>query len=135
MINMTTSLNHYDVAYEQALSRPTYARMVQSSLWQPETFARRFYHAQCELARLMRWSYGWVAWIGLALIVLRNWRLGIFIAFNLAYFVGLTAVVAGYDRYRLNLECFYGVMVAACLVLPVLKVKTLTQRRKSAKKS
>jgi hypothetical protein len=114
--HMTFSLNHYDVMHQLALSRPAYGALRRAPVWRAETFVRRFDNAYWELYRVVKWSYLAVAWIGLALIFWRNWRLGAFMLLNILYFTGLTAFVAGYDRYRLNIECLYAVAIVVPLM-------------------
>lgn len=63
------------------------------------------------LARLYQVAYAVLAPVGFILMFRRARMLALFVLAHIAYFGGLTAFVAGYDRYRLNIEPFFVVMI------------------------
>lgn len=123
--NMTISPSHYDELQSLWMRRPAYLQIRNSGiLFEPSSWERKFVHLFDELRRVIRISYHYLAWIGLALVLLRKPFLGLFFALNILYFTGITAIVAGYDRYRLNIEVFYAVLI----VYPVAILLRLSSR-------
>lgn len=105
------SQRHYYYLYETAITRSFYLRTRNLNILHPKDFDKKFFHFYCEVNRLINWCYVFIAPIGLLLLLLRERKMGIFIAVNIIYFVGLTAFVAGYDRYRLNIEILYAILI------------------------
>lgn len=77
---------------------------------------RRVYHLFCELRRVVRLAYTYLAPLGLILLLRRRRSLALFIGLNILYFTGLTALTGEYDRHRLNMESLYAVLITCPFV-------------------
>jgi 4-amino-4-deoxy-L-arabinose transferase-like glycosyltransferase len=127
-LRVTHSQRSYYYLYESILSRPLYVRIRSLNLLWPQDFDRRVFHLYCEVLRLVNWCYLYVAVVGLVVLLWRERKMGIFIAMNILYFTGLTAFVAGYDRYRLNVEVLYAVLIIYPIVYFVTMIITGIRR-------
>lgn len=114
-IGMSVSQVHYGFMYNKMITRPLYWKLKKSSPLKPDDFKRKYFHLYCELNRLMRWLYMIAAPFGLLILLWKQTKLGIFFGVHIFYFTGLTAFVAGYDRYRLNIEIFNTVLIVYAL--------------------
>lgn len=92
-------------------NRPVYRKLHNLTPLDPSNFYRKAYHAWLEARRLFRLMHSYLVPLGLVLLAFRMPLLAGFIAGNVFYFIGLTAVVAGYHRYRLNLEPFMAILI------------------------
>lgn len=110
-------------------NRPFYWKIRNSGILEPENFHRKSFHLYCEMARLMKLFYIFLAPVGLILLFFRNRKIAVFIFFNILYFMGLTAFVAGNERYRLNLEIFFAVIIMYPLVTLITRVMNMIQNR------
>jgi len=113
---MSSGMVHHWVLYNRVLSRPFYWKMRGSGVISPGDLDRKWYHLYLETNRVLIFCYKYLALAGILLLLWRHRKLGVFIGVHLFYFTGLTAFVAGYDRYRLNLEIFHTVLIAYPLV-------------------
>lgn len=110
-LRVTYSQRQYYYMYEHILTRPFYLKIRNLNIIHPKDFDRKVFHLYCEVNRLINWCYLYIAPVGLFALLWRERKMGIFIAVNIIYFTGLTAFAAGYDRYRLNIEIFYAVLI------------------------
>jgi hypothetical protein len=108
---------HYEDVHSAMVSKSWYHALRRHVPLAPDSFDRKVYHLMLEVKRAVRICYTYLAWIGLALLCITRFRLAAFMAVHILYFTGLTAFVAGYDRYRLNIEVFFAVLIVYPLVL------------------
>lgn len=131
-LNMALSTESYQFMIPTVVARPSYQCLRSAGIFTPETFDRRFRHLVWETERLMKWGYLYISPLGLILLLWKKRRLGIFFGVHIFYFTGLTAFVAGYDRYRLCLEVFYAVLIICPFIFAAGFIKDkITRYRRS----
>jgi hypothetical protein len=126
---MTTSQTHFDVLFQLLESRHWYHALPQRTGLDAATLSRKLYHLSLEAARAAKWAYTLLPLLGVLLLVLSGFKnFASFTAMHILYFTGLTSFVAGYDRYRLNLEPFYCALFASSVTLSFTHLAHLLKR-------
>lgn len=115
-LRMTGSYSHHDEMLAMWLNSPLYLQIRDHLFIAPEMADRIFQSFNWMATRLLRVCYLIVAPLGLALLFFRKRALAVFIAMIIAYFTSITAIVAGYDRYRLCLEPLFAVAIIYPLI-------------------
>jgi 4-amino-4-deoxy-L-arabinose transferase-like glycosyltransferase len=110
-VNMTFTQMHYDVLYDDILTRTQYQRLRHFLVKLVPSWDRKFYHLHLEGYRIARLSYFYAIWAGLVLLLItRRWKIAAFVILTCAYFTAVTAMVSGYDRFRLCIDPCYAVL-------------------------
>ncbi|MGI8906187.1 MAG: ArnT family glycosyltransferase [Candidatus Sumerlaeaceae bacterium] len=127
--HMLIDQTHFDALYEMLHARAWYKTLTRGFAWSEDAANRRIYHVVLEIKRAAKWAYILVPIPSIFLMwKAGHLRLAAFMLLNVLYFFGLTAFVAGYDRYRLNIEPFFLTAFAFLIITAVSGVRKILAR-------
>lgn len=125
--NLISYQSMHKLLFEHFATTTTYKRL--RSLWgSPGTFDIEYRDFTSWWMNTLTHLYAVWAWIGLVILFFWRRRLALFILLQLLYFTGLTAFVAGSDRYRLNIDIFYAVLITCPLSAAIVYGLSARQR-------
>lgn len=92
-------------------------------------YRERITHVDWELKRLASYLI-WIFPLGLIILYLSNWKIALVQTWTLLSIPGLTAIVSGYDRFRLPIDPIICACAAIALVWPIQMIYRLLSRKK-----
>lgn len=105
---------HYDTWLELLKQSPTYRRISYMIVPNIPRFDTKVYHVSLELKRISVYAV-YLLLPGLAILLFRNHFIGLLSCWSILCIAGLTAIVSGYDRFRLPLDPIISGTAGICL--------------------